>query len=141
VTPQPPENPERFRQRHDSGWLVLLRPPQRRPQVGVLGVQPVEPGQLLGGAQVRHRPLGQVEEVRGVGGPHRPFLPALDQQLAGVLPNRFQHPEPGLRVPSGCGPVEWPDQALVDQRGDAVEGREPTGRLHPLDGKAAAEDR
>ena len=49
-----------------------VRPGQRRPQVVVLGLQPVEPRRLLRPEQLRLGRLGQRQEVRGVPPPRPP---------------------------------------------------------------------
>ncbi|WP_308282880.1 hypothetical protein [Pseudonocardia nigra] len=66
-------------------------------QVGALGGQPGEPGQLFGAAQVRVGGAGEAEEVLGVR-PGEPFpLPGLGQPLGAELPDRVEHPVPPVR--------------------------------------------
>src|SRR4051794_36271605 len=72
--------------------LFLKRPRERRPQVVVLGLQPIRPNLLLRPRQLRFSLFCQGEEKRSVSSPNRLGLPALLQLLPSVLPNRLQHP-------------------------------------------------
>ena len=75
------------------------RPPaQRRPQVVVLGLQPVQPGRLVGPGSCRLGPLGQRQAPGRGGARARPRAsPASPQPLPGVLAHRLQQPVARLR--------------------------------------------
>ncbi len=78
------------------GVAPRRQPGERRPQVAVLGLQPVGPGRLHRTPRPRRRgrPLRQLEEVRRVAVPDRLLLPARRQPLQPVLPHRLQHRVP-----------------------------------------------
>jgi hypothetical protein len=70
--------------------VAAERPLQRRPQVVVLALQPVEPAHLIRAAQVRLGLLGEAEIIVGVLSLQRRRLPAGLQVLQGILSYRFQ---------------------------------------------------
>ena len=85
----------------------------RGPQVAQLGIEPVQPGGLIGPVKVRRGRLGQGQVVVAVRGPrvvHR--RRAQRVQLAGRVPaDGFQQPVPAR---PGTGVAEL-DQALIHQ--------------------------
>ena len=128
--------PEARKRTHQS---ELVGPAARLPQgidgqteVLELWIEPFEPGRLLGA-----RPemglgfLRQAQEIVGVPLPEPLTVPLGVESLGGVLADRLQHPEALRRVPN---------QALVDERLQAVEAR-VDDLLGRLQGAAAAEDR
>jgi hypothetical protein len=70
-------------------------------------------------AECGPRPFGESEEIGGVRLPCRRFFPGGRESLQSVLPDRRQHAEPGLVAVA----VQPPQQALVHQGRDEVEGR------------------
>ena len=70
-----------------------VQPGQRRPQVVVLGLQPVEPAELLRPAELRLRLLGQREEEGGVGAPEGLGFSARRR----AAPARTRGPSPASR--------------------------------------------
>ena len=75
----------------------LRQPGQRRPQVGVLGLQPVAPPVLLGREPGRPSPLWPGPDTSGVGVADRRLLAARRQLLQPILADRLQHPEARVR--------------------------------------------
>ena len=86
----------------------------RGPQIAQLGIEPVQPGALIGGHQVRRGRLGQGQVVIAMGGPGGPGRRRAQRGQPGgrVLPDGLQQPVPAR---AGTGVTEL-DQALVHQR-------------------------
>src|SRR5207248_4888814 len=72
------------------------RPVDRRPEVGEVELEPIEPALLLGTQQVRLRTLGQRLELRGVAVLDLLSLAALRQALARELADHLEHEQAGF---------------------------------------------
>src|SRR5262245_58625014 len=121
--PVPPE-----RGAHAQADLDLVsveRPLQRRAQVVVLLLQPLEPGALLGADQLGFAGLGQLEEEAGVPRLDMLRLSTRGQALSSELADGFQHREAWLAPRSLVGP----QQALLGERAERVQniGRRRAG--------------
>jgi hypothetical protein len=99
------------------GGAGLQRPAQGGPQVVMLGLQAVEPGQMLPAVQLLGGLLGKGRVMLGMPAPGLFFLAGLGQALQGVLADRLQHARPRLAV----GALGHRDQADVQQRGYQVQ--------------------
>jgi hypothetical protein len=95
VAADPPEAPQRGGQSRASPSVPHLdKEPQRRAQVVVLALHPVEPDELRSPVVLRVRPLRQREEVVGVPGALRLALTRALEQVRGVLARCLEHREP-----------------------------------------------
>ncbi len=108
----------------------------------MVALQAVQRCALLGALQERRQALGQVEEDAGVPLPRGVGVAGCFEELRGELADRLEHGE--ARLPGFLGAA---DQALVDERGQALEdvdGR-PVARtghgLGHVEVPAAPEDR
>ena len=137
---QLPEAPERCAgPQADVGLPTLGRPGQRSTNVGALGVEPLEPLQLVRPEKSGLGLLGEREIEAGVAAAYVVAVAALGQPLERVLADRLQHPEAGL----AAGHWLRPKQVVVQERLDAVDDveLEVTGdRLGAVEGEAADED-
>src|SRR5215203_4264298 len=98
VAPQEPEPTEPPCQPEGDLGIGVEPPVQGRPQVVVLGVEPVEPHHLLRTGQLGFGLLGQRQEEFGMCPPRRLRFTALRQPLQPVLPDRLQHHEAWLAI-------------------------------------------
>jgi hypothetical protein len=114
-----PKRPERSDQSQAALRLPgRFEPAERRSQVAKLGRQrrtERPPQRLVVGA------FGQEQHVVGVDQAGRTLLPALDQELERELAHRLQHLVARLIAPF----LFRRQQARPDQRGDALEHRDP----------------
>src|SRR5262245_57454443 len=69
-------------------------PLQGRPQIGVLGLQSIEPDHLLAAGQLRLGSLRKLQTPVGMSLPDRPLFAACYQLVEGVGTDRLQHPVP-----------------------------------------------
>ena len=95
----------------------LGQPAQRQEQVGVLPLQPVQPGELLGTVQRRRRLLGQGQVVGRVPRAHGHDLLGLHQLVLGVLAQGLQQAVAGGPRRRRVGQ----HQRLVHQPGQQVQ--------------------
>ena len=102
---------------------LLDVPGQGRPQVVVLRLQAGVPAGLVRALQLRHRPLGEGQEVAGVGAPHPGGLAALRQALQGVLAHRLQQPVPHAVCPRVPRAGNRADRRRPPPRGTCPPGR------------------
>jgi hypothetical protein len=99
-------------------------PGEGRAQVVVVRLQTGEPPLLVGSGQFRLRLLGQGQAPGRVPAPHLVLLTGRRQPFEPVLSDRLQHPEPPLVVPT----MVYPDETLVDERGEPFEDARGWGR-------------
>ena len=111
-------------------------PGKRRAEVVVVGLQPIEPHRLLRAVDLRACFLRQAQEEGRVPSLQGDRLPARGQPLERILSNRLQHHEPGF----AAGRLLLPQQALVQQRPQAVQDLGPAHRFGRFEGAAADED-
>jgi hypothetical protein len=96
---------------------VLDDPAECRSQVGSFRLQTIEPGDLIGAAQERLGPNGQIQVVGGVAGAHGGLLTLVPEARLPVLADRLQQPvAPLLADPLGD------DERFVDQQPQQFEG-------------------
>ena len=93
------------------------RPVERRTQVIVLGLEPVEPFESKGPVQRDGPTLRKLEEKGEVAAPRRVGLSRFHELLARVLPNGLEQTIPGL----GLLPLLGKEQRLGHQAFDDVE--------------------
>ncbi len=86
-------------------------------EIVVLDVAASQPRFAFGRAHLERLFLGEDEHVRGVRALGRRGLAMLEQPLPAVLPERLEHDEARLAVVGR--PLD--EQAVVDERGDAVQ--------------------
>src|SRR5262249_2173881 len=98
----------------------LAGPSERRPQVVVLGLEPVEPPLLVRADQLRLGGGREREEVLGVAPRDRLALPGRPEPFQREPPQRLVHAEPCLPG-TAARPL---DEALVDERGEGLDGVE-----------------
>ena len=141
--PQSPGEPEPEFGLPEFGLPAFAREGKGGPEVVVLGFEPVHPRYLLRSHKLRLRFLGEEEEVLGVRLLDLPSFAALFELLPRVLVDGFEHHEAGFVF----GALFLPEEALLQQRGDAVEDvdgqvafRVADG-LYGLQGPAPREDR
>ena len=92
---------------------MVQAPGQRGAQVVVLGVEHGQPGDLIGGRQVRLGPLGQRQAPGQMPASRLLLLARLRQPLGGVLAHRLQ--QPAAHLPAGL--LVGHQQRLVDEAG------------------------
>ena len=136
---QLPEAPERRTDPEPSLHLATLRRPgERGTDIGELGIEPLEPAQLLRSEQCRLGLLRQLAVETGVAAADVIAVAALGQPLEGVLANRLQHPEAGLAAAMRLRP----EQVVVQERlhsVDDVESGPSDDRLCAFESEAADE--
>ena len=93
------------------------RPRERGADVVVLLVEAIEPERLVGARELGLGRQHQLEVALGVPPAQRPRARPAPRALERVLPDRLEQPEARLAV----GAVRLPDEALVDERGEALE--------------------
>ena len=100
-------------------------------------MEPVEPRFLVRPSEFGLGPLGESEAPPKMAVPKSCFLAGLPKSFERVLPDRLEHREAGLLLRA-----LQPDEALVDQRRQAVEHVEvaPADALGGLERPAARED-
>ena len=118
----PPHVPE-LRQRAGKPQLrvqvaTVDRPPQGRPKVVVLPLEPLQPRLLAAAEQLRFGALGQIHKEGGVPRLHRLQLATGVKPLPRVLADRLQQPEAWLAVRLHL-PIE---QALGQQGANCLLG-------------------
>ena len=116
VTAKPPK-PEQCPRKssHFVSATRLLEPVQRRSQVGMIRLKPIEPGALIEPMQLGCGLLGEGEKVRGMGMTGRDLLLGHCRQLLQPkLAYGLQHPVPRFAP----GTFLSPEQALVNEGGD-----------------------
>ena len=145
VRPDVPVGGDRHHQPQDLGALTgFVEPGERAAQVGQIGVQPRQPGELrLARAQVAPGLLRQRQAPDRMAVPGRRLLAASRQLITGKLADGLQHRKAGLGA-------RWffpADQVLVQQRTDPVQGVGPEVNqsagdgLRRLEREATGEDR
>ena len=118
-SPHLPEAPEGMPEAQAGlGGVRLDRPPERGPEVRGRPLQPIEPCLGLGPPQLRGRAHGEVHEDASVAPADLAGLAGRGQLLEGELADGLQHEEAWFAVRS----LVAPDQALVDQTVEPVEG-------------------
>ena len=100
---------------------MVRRPADCGPQVVPFPLQPVQPRTLLGTEELRLGLLHEAGEELAMAKRDDGGVRSRREPLATVFPDRLEHPEPGL---AGRGFVD-PQQALVDERRQALEEVEP----------------
>ncbi len=143
VAPHLPEAPQRATGGQPERRVIALDgPDQRETEVVMLDLQAVEPGALADAREVGLGGLRQGQECRRVASPDLVELAGFLEALTSVVADRLEHPEAGF-----AGRLVLPDQALVDERGEAVEhvdadlGGGPADRLRLVERHAAREYR
>jgi hypothetical protein len=120
VPPHEPEAGEAARQA-EAQVLVEALAGQDGPQVGVLGLEAVEPGGLVGPGEGHVADLGEAVVPTGVGGHGLGLLPLGGELLDGELADRLEHRHAPVVALAGQA-----DEALVGepdgQRDDGVGG-------------------
>jgi len=96
-----------------------LLPGERGAQVVEIGIGAVEPGDLFLAGDVLPHPLRQREIERRVRPPRRLRVAGCRQLLQPVLADRLEHRH--ARLPRAIDRLLLAEQALVEQRRDAVE--------------------
>ena len=113
-----PEAPERRADPQPRLRLAtLLRPAQRSPDVVELGIEPLEPAQLLGSEKGRLGRFGKLAVEVGVATADFLAVAALGQPLERVLADRLEHSEAGLAAAMRLRP----EQVVVQERLDPVD--------------------
>jgi hypothetical protein len=99
-----------------GGVLPLLRPRQHLAQIGMLGLQALQPVLLVLGMQSWGSPFGEAKKIRGVGMVDGRFVITRAQLFDGELADGLQH------AVAGCSADHLLlDQALVDKRGNVLD--------------------
>src|SRR5918911_2822980 len=112
-----PESPHRHRQPERRRGVSFQQQAQRRAQIVVLLLHPVEPLRLMDAQQLWLGLFREREEVVGVPRPDRFSPTALLQTLQRILTDQLQH----MHTRLASRPLLLHEQALVHQRSDAVQ--------------------
>ncbi len=130
VTARRPESPERRAETQRNLDLAFLpRPRERRPQIGLLRLETIEPRGLVGRRQVGRRLLGERQEPCGMRAKGALGLPRLLQPLKGKLADGLQQ----TKARHAAGGLLAHDETVVNERLAAPEHVASLGREHLRD--------
>src|SRR6059058_3726660 len=93
----PPEAPQQADQ-GDGLDRILTRHQavERRSQVVMVEIEPLQPRCLIGSANPLLRPFGHLYKIAGMTLPEGGLFSTRRKALERVFPQRLEHPEPGL---------------------------------------------
>src|ERR687884_596003 len=96
---------------------MVSEPGEGSEQVGMVALQPVVPGGLLGPPEKRSSPLCQIEKGASVCCAGRVVLTEQGQPISAELAHGLQETETGLAVRFG----DWLHEVLINERRQQVE--------------------